>query len=162
VPLSCPPRTPHLQEDVDSLFNEDRKNEDGSLTFSGMLNCLDGFLSADGVITIMTTNHADKLDAALTRGGRVDRRFAFDKPIQAQISALFLTFYPDADRALADEFSRVVFARPEGDSARSIATLQQLFIAQRRASAEECVAAIPAFFEMHFPNGAGSKHTLYT
>jgi mitochondrial chaperone BCS1 len=149
-------------EDVDSLFNEDRKNEDGSLTFSGMLNALDGFLSTDGVLTVMTTNHADRLDAALTRGGRVDRRFNFAKPVPSQIAALFRTFYPDAASGLAEEFARIVFGRPEGDAARSIATLQQLFIAQRRASPEECIACVPAFFEMYFPNGSGAKNTLYT
>lgn len=149
-------------EDVDSLFNEDRKNEDGgSLTFSGLLNCLDGFLSTDGVLTVMTTNHSEKLDAALTRGGRVDRRFKFAKPVPSQVAKLFGTFYPDADPALAEEFARVVFARPEGDIARSIATLQQLFIAQRSATPEGCVSAVPDFFEMHFPNGVGDQSTLY-
>lgn len=149
-------------EDVDSLFNEDRKSEDGgSLTFSGMLNALDGFMSADGVLTVMTTNHADKLDAALTRGGRVDRRFVFAKPVQTQVAKLFRNFYPDAKPEVAEEFARIVFARPEGDLARSIATLQQLFIAQRSASPEECVAAVPRFFEAHFPNGTKSKSLLY-
>ena len=48
-------------EDVDSIFNEGLKSENTSnLTFSGMLNALDGFMSADGALTVMTTNHAGK------------------------------------------------------------------------------------------------------
>lgn len=149
-------------EDVDSLFNEDRKNSEGGLlTFSAFLNALDGFLSAEGVVTVMTTNHVDKIDAALMRGGRVDRRFEFARPIQTQISDLFTSFYPDSEKSLADQFASDVFSRPEGDEARSIATLQQLFIAQRRSSAEECVKAVQAFFDQQFPNGANNKNPLY-
>lgn len=39
------------------------------LTCSGLLNAL------DGVITIMTTNHIDKLGDAFPRPGRIDRKF---------------------------------------------------------------------------------------
>jgi len=42
------------------------------LTFSGFLNALDGIRSKDGTITIMTTNHKEKLDPALIRPGRCD------------------------------------------------------------------------------------------
>jgi ATPase family associated with various cellular activities (AAA) len=159
-----PPSGLIVLEDVDALFNEDRKNEDGGhLTFSGMLNALDGLTSADGVVTIMTTNHIDRIDSALIRGGRVDRRFEFCRPTQTQIADVFLSFYPDAVADLAARFAAEVMARPEGNEARSIATLQQHFISQRRASAEECVDALPQFFEDHFPKGFGTKgHGLYS
>lgn len=141
-------------EDVDALFNEDRKNEQGaSLTFSGLLNALDGLISADGVLTIMTTNHIERLDRALIRGGRVDRRFLFSKPTEMQLKDLFKSFYPDADKKVIQNFVAQVFARKEGDEARSIATLQQLFIDQRENGAEECVKSMPDFFERHFPSG---------
>lgn len=39
---------------------------------TGMLNVLDGLSSAEGVITIMTTNRLDVLDDAIIRPGRVD------------------------------------------------------------------------------------------
>lgn len=150
-------------EDVDALFNEDRKNEQSNnLTFSGLLNALDGLISADGVITIMTTNHIERLDKALIRGGRVDRRFHFQKPTHGQIKDLFKSFYPDVSEDVAKKFLNAVLERPNGEEVRSIATLQQLFIDQRESSAEECIAAIPAFFESHFPSGTRSnKEILY-
>lgn len=151
-------------EDVDALFNEERKNEEArSLTFSGLLNLLDGLISAEGIITVMTTNHIERLDKALIRGGRVDRRFLFDKPTQEQIEDVFRSFYPGATENTVREFSNAVVTRPEGDEARSIATLQQLFIDQRENTAEECVKAVGSFFEAHFPDGTvGRKASFYS
>lgn len=142
-------------EDVDTLFNEDRKNTEApSLTFSGLLNALDGLISVEGVVTVMTTNFIDKLDRALIRGGRVDRRFHFANPSNTQIGRLFLSFYPEANEDTVEAFVEAVADRREGEEARSIATLQQLFIDQRESSAEECAKAVPSFFERYFPSGS--------
>lgn len=151
-------------EDVDALFNEDRKNDQGaSLTFSGLLNALDGLLSADGVITVMTTNYIERLDKALIRGGRVDRRFCFARPTNDQLYALFSSFYPGAAEAIVRKFVDGVNTHPESEEARSIATLQQLFIDQREKSAEECANSVSSFFESYFPNGSIAKtNNLYT
>ncbi|KAI0561537.1 Mitochondrial chaperone BCS1 [Gracilaria domingensis] len=151
-------------EDVDSLFNEDRSSKaTPSLTFSGMLNALDGIASSDGVITVMTTNHMERLESALIRGGRVDRRFYFDWPSERQLQRLFLSYYKDAPKELAAEFSHAVFERREGIEARSIATLQQLFVFFREDSAKDCVARMDDFFQMHFPTPPhGKNDSLYT
>lgn len=42
------------------------------VTFSGLLNCLDGVASTEARILFMTTNYLDRLDPALVRPGRVD------------------------------------------------------------------------------------------
>lgn len=44
------------------------------VTLGGLLNAVDGLASRENRILIMTSNHADKLDAALLRAGRVDVR----------------------------------------------------------------------------------------
>merc|ERR1712029_986402 len=44
------------------------------LNLSGMLNVLDGVVDTPGRILIMTSNHPEKLDAALIRPGRVDKK----------------------------------------------------------------------------------------
>jgi len=46
-----------------------------SVTLSGLLNTIDGADAVDGRLLIMTTNHPEKLDPALTRAGRCDSRF---------------------------------------------------------------------------------------
>ncbi|XP_052149488.1 AAA-ATPase At3g28580-like [Oryza glaberrima] len=54
-----------------------RHDRDGSMvTLSGLLNFIDGLWSACGGerIVVFTTNHVDKLDAALIRRGRMDMR----------------------------------------------------------------------------------------
>lgn len=42
------------------------------VTLSAMLNILDGLIAPDGLMTIATTNHPDRLDDALRRPGRFD------------------------------------------------------------------------------------------
>jgi chaperone BCS1 len=74
-------------EDIDSnpsTSNRDAKNKDGENKYSestkaiisggisGILNALDGISISHGRVVIMTTNHIEKLDAALLRPGRID------------------------------------------------------------------------------------------
>ncbi|KAL8808114.1 MAG: hypothetical protein Q9223_007759, partial [Gallowayella weberi] len=72
-----PKRTLVLLEDVDAAFSgRTQSGEDGyrgaNVTFSGLLNALDGVASAEERILFLTTNHVDRLDGALVRPGRVD------------------------------------------------------------------------------------------
>ena len=63
-------------EDVDcvsaSRDRSDYEPEDGGVTLQGLLNVLDGLMTPHGLVTIMTTNHKDRLDPALIRPGRAD------------------------------------------------------------------------------------------
>ena len=69
-----------LLEDADAAFvSRDTETETDSafqganrLTFSGLLNAIDGVTSTEGRIVFMTTNYIDRLDPALIRPGRVD------------------------------------------------------------------------------------------
>lgn len=67
------PRSILLLEDIDiASAATDRDDERNGVTMSGLLNGLDGIATPHGIITIMTTNHYEKLDEALIRPGRVD------------------------------------------------------------------------------------------
>merc|ERR1719410_800686 len=44
------------------------------LNLSGLLNVLDGVVDTPGRILIMTSNHPEKLDPALIRPGRIDKK----------------------------------------------------------------------------------------
>jgi ATP-dependent 26S proteasome regulatory subunit len=63
-------------EEEDKLWGTEEKEESSKLTLSGLLNFIDGLWSACGGerIIILTTNHIEKLDPALIRRGRMDRR----------------------------------------------------------------------------------------
>lgn len=82
-------------EDVDAIFNNQRekKNNDVQFNFSTLLNCLDGSLSKDDIITIFTTNHPDRLDKALIREGRIDMKFEINNPNIKMIEQYLNIFY---------------------------------------------------------------------
>jgi hypothetical protein len=94
-----PPRFIVL-EDVDCLFanRADQGESDGHVTLSGLLNALDGVGSAENAIIVMTSNYPERLDAALIRPGRVDRRLFFDNPNDSLVAEHFIKFFPDATR----------------------------------------------------------------
>ncbi|KAJ7067687.1 P-loop containing nucleoside triphosphate hydrolase protein [Mycena belliarum] len=66
------------------------------VTLSGLLNVIDGVGSEEGKLFFATTNHIDRLDAALLRPGRIDRKVAYGLTTPAQAHALFLRFFPVA------------------------------------------------------------------
>ncbi len=70
------PRSILLIEDIDastvSLDRDTHSQEAGSMSLSALLNALDGATTPHGLITIITTNHPDRLDTALLRPGRID------------------------------------------------------------------------------------------
>jgi len=101
------PRSILLAEDVDAAFHDvlgkpgapmaGNSQRDGAhtgqLTFSGVLNALDGVAGQEGKIVVMTTNHPEKLDPALVRPGRVDMRATFHCASKQGIEDIFLSFF---------------------------------------------------------------------
>merc|ERR1712190_298477 len=114
-------------EDIDALFNKDRskKNTNCPLTFSGLLNGLDGVGNPDGQIFIMTTNYVDRLDSALIRSGRVDLHIEFPLATNEQLRKMFLLFYPEEEK-LAQSFCEEV--RKHFSNGIAMAAVQQHFI----------------------------------
>lgn len=83
-----------LIEDIDKVFSGRENVKEGSkITFSSLLNCLDGAFYRQGLIVIITTNHYDKLDEALLRTGRIDLQMEIPKPTHTEISSYLTTFY---------------------------------------------------------------------
>src|ERR1035437_1230246 len=116
-------------EDIDCAVNkviekrEEKDNKDskapveekmvGGLTLSGLLNVLDGMQTPSGVQFFMTTNHIDKLDAALLRPGRTDVRLFLGAATDWQKSQLYMRFFPEADGLEAINF---VMSKPQAVS----------------------------------------------
>ncbi|KAJ1432798.1 mitochondrial chaperone BCS1 [Ochromonadaceae sp. CCMP2298] len=117
-----PPQSLVLLEDIDAAFpsREDVSAEGGSrssdVTFSGLLNVLDGVSSSEERLVFMTTNYLHRLDPALIRPGRVDVAQLIDNATAFQIKSLFRRFYADADDSLAEEFARRVQEAAPGAS----------------------------------------------
>ncbi|KAI8806144.1 P-loop containing nucleoside triphosphate hydrolase protein [Cladochytrium replicatum] len=140
-----------LIEDVDAAFvsrtsddSKDKKDKTSKVTFSGLLNALDGAAAQEGRIVMMTTNHLEKLDPALVRPGRVDRKVFFHLATQWQIRRLFLHFFPgggEAHEKLADEFSKAI-----PDKKVSMAAIQG-YLMRFKKSPEGAAAGAAAWIE---------------
>ncbi|KAJ7697876.1 P-loop containing nucleoside triphosphate hydrolase protein [Mycena rosella] len=64
------------------------------VTMSGLLNVIDGVGSEEGKLFFATTNYIDRLDAALLRPGRIDRKIEYALSTTEQTRALFVRFFP--------------------------------------------------------------------
>ncbi|HDY66608.1 MAG TPA: AAA family ATPase [Candidatus Scalindua sp.] len=82
-----------LIEDIDTMFESSRKLNKNKVSFSTLLNCLDGVFYRHGMISIMTTNNASKLDAALLRRGRIDIMMEIDNPTENTAKTYVEHFY---------------------------------------------------------------------
>lgn len=67
------------------------------LTLSKVLNVLDGVVSLDDTVVFLTTNHLEKIDAALIRKGRVDYIHEIPYLEDAEIKAYIKLMYPEAE-----------------------------------------------------------------
>jgi mitochondrial chaperone BCS1 len=94
---NVPERSIMLLEDIDAAFQKrkasDEQGYQSMITFSGLLNALDGVASAEERIVFMTTNHAELLDQALVRPGRIDMKEYLGNATPSQIRRMFLRFY---------------------------------------------------------------------
>ncbi|XP_015675963.1 mitochondrial chaperone BCS1 [Protobothrops mucrosquamatus] len=103
-----------LLEDIDAAFvSRDLAAENpvayqgmGRLTFSGLLNALDGVASSEARLVFMTTNYMDRLDPALIRPGRVDLKQYIGHCSEWQFKQMFHKFYPDQPSVLAEQFAK--------------------------------------------------------
>ncbi|KAJ3363884.1 mitochondrial chaperone [Allomyces arbusculus] len=142
--IDAPPRCILLLEDIHALFQPPadpidqtaaeltsgplenggykytRPSLTSNISFSTLLNILDGVTASEGRLLIMTCNTTEHLDPALLRPGRVDRHVYLGNASPAMAATLAARFFPTADdkvpaalaRALADQIARDGFAAP--------------------------------------------------
>jgi len=127
-----------LLEDIDAAFADEEEEEEEvreaagrnrrqmafgkKVTFSGLLNAIDGIASQEGRIIVMTTNHPERLDPALTRPGRVDVPIEFKLATIVQVRRLFLHFFPTETTLAID------LEKDWKEDVVSMAALQGLFM----------------------------------
>jgi len=87
-----------LLEDIDCIFqNREKSNDESHVSFSALLNILDGVTRVKSLITIITTNYVKKLDSALIRPGRVDMMIEFSIISTEQINGLLKLYTIELD-----------------------------------------------------------------
>lgn len=93
-----------LIEDIDAFF-VDRKATDVNVSFSCLINILDGALGRNnGLLTFLTANNPERLDQALIRPGRVDRVIRFDYPRKQEIHTAFKDLTGDTSESGFNKF----------------------------------------------------------
>lgn len=103
-----------------------------NVTFSGLLNAIDGVTSTTSQrLIFMTTNHVNKLDPALIRPGRIDLSVVVGDATLHQALELFVKFYEDVDNILKIEMEKKVTEIFRHGGSFSMAGLQGLFIRYR-------------------------------
>jgi hypothetical protein len=104
-----PENTVLILEDIDVLFKERKENDNNKslLTFSGLINCLDGIATPYKLITLMTTNYKCNLDKALLRPGRIDYSLNFKYATKHQIQKMFNAFYPQFEDKFQDFYKKI-------------------------------------------------------
>jgi mitochondrial chaperone BCS1 len=137
---NSPPQSILLLEDVDSFFQE-RAKQDAKIevSFSGLLNALDGVAAQEGRVVFMTTNHVSTLDPALIRPGRIDLSLKLDKCLRPELRRMVVRFFP----ALAEQ--------PELDAALLHYSDRSMSPAEVQQALQECYtpeAALSALSEL--------------
>jgi chaperone BCS1 len=125
--ISLPQNSLLMLEDIDAAFvhraGVNNKKEETGVTFSGLLNALDGIAAGEGRILVMTTNHLDRLDDALIRAGRCDVRQYIGNASHGQVREMFKRFYPDSS---LDQRERFTLAKKPGTL--SMSRIQEILL----------------------------------
>lgn len=97
-----------LIEDIDAFF-VDRQSVNINISFSALINILDGTLSSmNDVIIFMTANNPDRLDPALIRPGRIDKIIKFDYPKKKEIKLAFNDMINEPNDLSFEEFYKKI------------------------------------------------------
>jgi mitochondrial chaperone BCS1 len=88
-------------EDIDAVFHDRTGSDHVGVSFSGLLNAIDGVAAQEGRALIMTTNHRERLDPALIRPGRADLHVELGLIGADAATRLFARFFPGDDAAAA-------------------------------------------------------------
>jgi chaperone BCS1 len=112
-----------------------------SVSMGGLLKALECHGARPGVpcLIFMTTNHIDRLDAALLRCGRVDRTFEISYAQEPEFALMYLRFFP-GDAARAAAFAKAL-AQEMHDLPVTLASVQEYFI-RCEDDAERAVANV--------------------
>eukprot|EP00922_Rhytidocystis_sp_ex-Travisia-forbesii_P050620 GHVS01075213.1.p1 GENE.GHVS01075213.1~~GHVS01075213.1.p1 ORF type:complete len:452 (+),score=112.71 GHVS01075213.1:96-1451(+) len=112
---TVPPRTLMLLEDIDGAINSEEAGANKAkagdnpyglrrVTFSGLLNALDGVVATEERLVFMTTNHIQRLPESLIRPGRIDLKIRVSYATELQLKRMFGRFFPERQEE-AEEFA---------------------------------------------------------
>lgn len=143
-----------LLEDIDVVGLKERTEDEDEekkskkraymkCTLSGLLNALDGVASSEGRILLMTSNQPERLDEALLRPGRVDRKVYFGHVNQHGAEQMFQRMYE------ADLLETPI---GKGGSVESLDSIRDSF-STKDIEEDEDLATLASRFSKEIPEG---------
>lgn len=105
-------------EDIDTASVSERdkkkkKSDNSKMSFSGLLNVIDGIGAYENSLLFVTTNRPQKLDDALIRPGRMDRHIKFDYATGKQIEEMFAWLCDDYETGKYNDTINVLAAKKD-------------------------------------------------
>mmetsp|Transcript_58405 Transcript_58405/g.139291 ORF Transcript_58405/g.139291 Transcript_58405/m.139291 type:complete len:731 (+) Transcript_58405:75-2267(+) len=129
------------------------------LNLSGILNALDGVVDSPNRILVMTSNHPEKLDPALIRPGRVDKKFLLTY-MQGYQASLMVGHY--FQRMLTEDEQSRVIVLVDGTNGRPALEVTPARLEQLCAEHDEVDALCAALEELGQPLPAQRQTTPKT
>ena len=137
-------------EDIDGLFDEKEKKQ---ISISTVLNIMDGLAKKNRLMTIMTTNHYDRLSEAFKRAGRVDMSVEFDIASIDSFNQIIQFFCKYKNVDISQEYCAIVEEFYNGIKylAPSCALVQKFIFENRKAEIKDLFSRkmILKFKELH-------------
>ncbi len=135
---TAPRKAAIVLEDIDAAFKGRERGEAAlGLTFSGLLNALDGLAAQEGRIVFMTTNRKEMLDPALVRPGRADLHLRIGYAGPAEAAALYARFFPGEEMRTAG-----IAALPDAEIAPAAIQAELLASDEDPAAAARAIRAL--------------------
>lgn len=124
--------------------SQESKPASGKISLSALLNVIDGVTSQEGRVLIMTTNYITRLDEALIRPGRVDKKVELGLADKKMTDELFhIVFKPMEGDAAPPENAQLDVPAQEDEKVHETARSQREEIERVEKFAEEFVARVP-------------------
>jgi SpoVK/Ycf46/Vps4 family AAA+-type ATPase len=137
-------------EDIDGLFDEKEKKQ---ISISTVLNIMDGLAKKNRLMTIMTTNHYNRLSDAFKRAGRVDMSVEFDIASIDSFNQIIRFFCKYKNVDMSQEYGAIVEEFYNGIKylAPSCALVQKFIFENRKAEIKDLFSRkmILKFKELH-------------
>lgn len=151
-------------EDIDGLFDEKEKKQ---VSISTVLNIMDGLAKKNRLMTIMTTNHYDRLSDAFKRAGRIDMCVEFDIASIDSFNQIIKFFCKYKNVDMNDEYGAMVEEFYNGIKylAPSCALVQKFIFENRKVEIKDLFSRkmILKFKELHciYKEDRMRKSSLY-
>src|SRR5271154_2536526 len=125
-----------LLEDIDSVVGREKTAQcgDSLITFSSLINFLDGVGRKEGLVVFITANSIDMMNDIFLRCGRIDYKIEVKPPGKEQIREMFVMYLPEQVYKFEEFYKHVNNERRSSESKITIAVLQSFLFKYRKCA----------------------------